>query len=131
MRIGELAKRSGLTRDTIRFYERNGLIGSARENSSTNQYRSYDSENLERLAMIREAQNAGFSLAELIYLFESMEGSHRADFDADVFLNRKIGEVQQMIDRAKKFLTVLKATKQALIVEAADKATVANKNETG
>lgn len=37
MRIGELAQKSGVSRDTIRFYERNGLIASTVEDSETKQ----------------------------------------------------------------------------------------------
>jgi len=47
MRIGELAKRSEVSRDTIRFYERNGLIFSMPSDSGTNSYREYFEERSE------------------------------------------------------------------------------------
>ena len=120
MRIGELAERSGLSRDTIRFYERNGLVKSEPENAPTNTYRNYGEDTLERLTIIREAQVAGFSIADLIRLFRSMEadtfGSAEDGFDADMFLDEKIREVEDTLARAQKFLEVLQATKRALQV---------------
>ncbi len=115
MRIGELAQKTNLSRDTIRFYERNGLISSDESTSATNSYRDYPEELVERLNMIREAQNAGFSIAELLILFRQLEAPDFGSFSADDFLDRKIAEVEERIERAKAFLTLLKSAKSALM----------------
>lgn len=115
MRIGELAKKTNLSRDTIRFYERNGLISSQESESDTNSYRDYPEDMVERLLMIREAQNAGFSIAELLMLFRQLESPDFGDFSADDFLDRKIAEVEDNLRRAQKFLGLLKETKAALM----------------
>ncbi|MFD9436848.1 MerR family transcriptional regulator [Streptomyces sp. NPDC060002] len=62
MRIGELAARTGTTRDTIRFYERIGLVEGRR---LPNGYRDFAPEAVEWLAYVRTAQTLGFTLAEI------------------------------------------------------------------
>jgi MerR family copper efflux transcriptional regulator len=62
VRIGELAERTGLSRDAIRYYERIGLVGSHR---SPNGYREFPEETLPWLDYVRTAQRLGFSLAEV------------------------------------------------------------------
>ncbi len=114
MRIGEVAARSGLSRDTIRFYERNGLINSTKGNERTNSYRTYDAEVVARLEMVREAQNAGFTIAELKMFLRQLEYADGNTFDADAFLQNKIAEVEHKIERAQLFLGTLRATQQAL-----------------
>jgi len=60
--VGQIAERSGVAISAIHFYEAKGLIGSVR--SSGNQRRFHRSE-LRRIAVIKVAQRAGFSLAEI------------------------------------------------------------------
>lgn len=114
MRIGELVKQSGVGPDTVRFYERSGLIQSSPSDVDTNTYRNYPEETLERIAMIKQAQNAGFSIAEFSQLIERIEGPSMDFFDADQFLQQKIDEIEERLAQAKKFLKTLKATKAAL-----------------
>lgn len=61
--IGQLAKHGGVRIDTVRYYERNGLLTpSARLTSG---YRRYGQNELSRLRFIRRAQQLGFSLKEI------------------------------------------------------------------
>ncbi|MER5480673.1 MerR family transcriptional regulator [Streptomyces sp. NPDC002734] len=62
MRIGELAARSGLSRDAIRFYEKIGLVSGQR---LANGYRDFPPETVPWLQYVRTAQTLGFSLAEI------------------------------------------------------------------
>ncbi|WP_340558740.1 MerR family transcriptional regulator [Streptomyces sp. GSL17-111] len=62
MRIGELAARTGLTKDTVRFYEKTGLVSSSR---LPNGYRDFPPEAETWLHYVRTAQSLGFSLAEI------------------------------------------------------------------
>lgn len=62
MLIGELARRSGITTKTLRFYEEAGVLPEPRRTSAG--YRDYDESALERLAFVRSAQSAGLTLAE-------------------------------------------------------------------
>lgn len=114
MRIGELARRSGLTRDTIRFYEREGLIASEPSADPSNDYRNYPEELVERLQMITEARAVGLSVADLAQLLRAMEGFGDAGFDADAFLDDKIAEVTALIAQSRRLLDTLRQTRAAL-----------------
>jgi len=61
--IGQLAKRAGVKSDSVRFYERTGLL--ARPVRRSNGYRTYDEAALVRLRFIKTAQSLGFSLDEI------------------------------------------------------------------
>jgi MerR family copper efflux transcriptional regulator len=62
MRIGELSCATGLSRDTLRFYEKRGLLRSRR---LANGYRDYPPEAVQWLCYLRSAQSLGFTLAEI------------------------------------------------------------------
>ena len=64
MRIGEIANRSGVTVDTVRFYERLGVLPSPEREPSG--YRDYVPETVERIQLTRELQAIGFTLNEVI-----------------------------------------------------------------
>jgi DNA-binding transcriptional MerR regulator len=61
--IGNLAKLAGVKSDTIRFYEKRGLLPKPRR--STSGYRAYDGRSLKQLRFIKQAQSLGFSLDEI------------------------------------------------------------------
>ncbi len=61
--IGELAKRSEVTADTVRYYEREKLIEPA--DKSPGGYRLYDENSATRVRFIKQAQSCGFALAEI------------------------------------------------------------------
>ena len=65
MLIGELVKQSGLSKDTIRFYEKQGLISVSREERRSNNYKEYSSEILERLLTVKRLKDFGFTLTEV------------------------------------------------------------------
>ena len=66
--IGRLAREAGLAAETLRYYERIGLIRPVQRTQSN--YRLYDNEAEARLRFIRRAQNLGFSLAEVKELLD-------------------------------------------------------------
>ena len=61
--IGQLAKAAGVKSDTVRFYERSGLLPAAARTDSG--YRTYNEQSLQRLRFIKKAQALGFSLDEV------------------------------------------------------------------
>jgi MerR family copper efflux transcriptional regulator len=63
MRIGELARRTGLTTKTLRFYEQAGVL--ARPARGPSGDRDYDETALTRLRFVRAAQSAGLTLTEV------------------------------------------------------------------
>lgn len=96
MKIGELARRSGLTASRIRFYEASGLIAAQRQ---ANGYRDYPEQVVQTLGIIGCAQQAGFSLEEIRQLLPGCVqagGSHEQLLDS---LRRKVGEIEVMQQR--------------------------------
>jgi DNA-binding transcriptional MerR regulator len=65
MLIGELVERSGLTKDTIRFYEKKGLINLDRKSRRENNYKEYPEQVFEKLMLIRKLKDMGFTLNEI------------------------------------------------------------------
>ncbi len=68
MRIGEVAAAAGLPTQTIRFYERKGLLPPPQR--GPNGYRSYDPITLTRLRFIRSGQGAGLTLLEIATILD-------------------------------------------------------------
>ncbi len=68
MTIGKLAKQASVGIDTVRFYEREGLLPEAQRTDSG--YRLYSPDDVDRLRFIRRAKNLGFSLDEITELLE-------------------------------------------------------------
>lgn len=62
MQIGTLSERTGLSRDSLRFYEKRGLLQARR---SANGYRDYPEAAVQWLGYVRTAQQLGFTLAEI------------------------------------------------------------------
>ena len=74
MRISELSKRSGFSKDTIRYYEKMGLICLPDDNRSKYEYKDYSETILKRLLTIRRIKDYGFTLNEtqgLLFLYET------------------------------------------------------------
>ena len=69
-RIGDLAKATGISADTLRHYERKGVLTS---NRLSNGYRVYPQDALDRVGMIRKALAIGFTLDELSSVFKIFE----------------------------------------------------------
>lgn len=68
MQIGLLAKRAGVPIDTVRYYERNGILPPPERQASG--YRAYNERDVERLRFLRRAKALGFTLVEIRDLLE-------------------------------------------------------------
>jgi len=71
LRAGELARRTGVTKDTLRFYERAGLL--PRPERLPNNYRVYPAGAVERVLWIRRVLAAGFTVEELARILAERE----------------------------------------------------------
>ena len=94
MQIGELSSATGLSRDTLRFYEKRGLLLSRRLD---NGYRDYPPEAVQWLCYLRSAQALGFTLAEIeagMPLLEAPEASAPLLREA---LRRKLDDIDARI----------------------------------
>ncbi|MBS88191.1 heavy metal-responsive transcriptional regulator [Sphingobium sp. GW456-12-10-14-TSB1] len=106
-KIGELAAAAGVGRDTIRYYERTGLLPTPDRTSAG--YRLYGDVDLLRLNFIRSAQWLGFTLAETSELL-ALKASDTAKASAvlDITLE-KIREAEARIERLTDIRDVLRA----------------------
>ena len=68
MRIGEAATQSGVNIQTLRYYERRGLLPRP-SRSATSNYRLYTSDTVRRVRFVKDAQSIGFTLEEIKELF--------------------------------------------------------------
>ncbi|MFJ9831463.1 MerR family transcriptional regulator [Streptomyces sp. NPDC101169] len=102
MRIGELAARAGMTRDTIRFYEKVGLVAGRR---LPNGYRDFPPEAVVWLQYVRTAQALGFSLAEIARTGERL----REAPDTAAALSALFEEKIRLIDARMAELAALRA----------------------
>ncbi|HVD98756.1 MAG TPA: MerR family transcriptional regulator [Cytophagaceae bacterium] len=75
MLIGELSKKTGVSRDTIRFYEKTGLIRSFKKGKSRreNNYREYSEDDLNRLQLILLLKEYGFTLNDIRNILHEMQ----------------------------------------------------------
>lgn len=93
MKIGELARRTGLSASRIRFYEASGLIEARRLG---NGYRDYPEQAVRTLEIITCGQQAGFSLEEMRKLTSAAgDGTARHDLLL-ASLKRKVAEIEAM-----------------------------------
>jgi DNA-binding transcriptional MerR regulator len=110
MRIGEAARRAGVSAHTLRFYERKGLLQPAARSSAN--YRDYSPASIEQLLFIRGAQRVGFTLAELRTLLDPRT---RALGCAELkrIAEKKMGDIDADIRRLKR----MRASIRGLIQE--------------
>ena len=93
--IGELSKRTALSIDAIRFYERRRLLPPATR--SAGHFRLYTAEDIDRLRFLRRMQRLGFSLEEIRQLNGIRADKAHACAAVRQFLNTKLGEVTEKI----------------------------------
>ncbi|MEN4244847.1 Cu(I)-responsive transcriptional regulator [Serratia marcescens] len=95
MNISDVAKKTGLTSKTIRFYEEKALITTPIR--SDNGYRHYSAKHVEELTLLRQARQVGFNLdecRELVALFND-PARHSADVKARTL--QKVAEIEKHI----------------------------------
>ena len=94
MQIGELAGATGISRDTLRFYEKRGLLGARR---GANGYRDYPPEAVDWLRYIRTAQQLGFSLKEIEADLPLLAAPEQSAAQLRVALQTKLMEIDRRI----------------------------------
>ena len=111
MRIGEIAKRSGIAPSKIRFYEARGLLPLPQRRD--NGYRDYSSASVDTLRFIEDAQKLGFSLREITAVVPRHEKSGISPAVILPSLERKLNDTEALIATAK----ILRRRLRALINE--------------
>jgi MerR family transcriptional regulator, copper efflux regulator len=109
MQISALARRSGLSVDTIRFYEKKGLIDSDLMCRQKNNYRDYSEASLERLALIQQAKRLGFTLTEIQQWIQDFESDKLTIQEKRTILGRKLEDIDARIRELKQMKLYLSA----------------------
>src|ERR1700726_3339852 len=106
MKSGNVANQTDLSIDTIRFYERQGLVSSPRRLFSG--YRDYSEEVLDRLHFIKEVKGLGFSLREIKELLSLGVKSTRECGPVTRKAEAKLAEMESEIDRLQRLRRTLR-----------------------
>ncbi len=97
MLIGGLAKKTGCSRDTLRFYEKLGLIQGEAKAGSGNNYKHYSEEMAERVALIKKAKLLGFTLTEIKRLVDDWESNRLSIPEKIGIFEDKLAHVEDKI----------------------------------
>jgi MerR family Zn(II)-responsive transcriptional regulator of zntA len=107
MLIGELSQKTGLSKDTIRFYEKTGLIVASDRQAGTRVYKEYSSDTAERLMLIGQGKKLGFRLNEIKQLIDDWTSgamSKQEQIQTIVCKINEIDEKMQQLNAIKAYL---------------------------
>lgn len=105
LRIGEVANKSHVGVETVRFYEREGLIALPKRNESG--YRQYSESVIKQIQFIQHAKTLGFSLKEIGELIK-LKSTHDARCKSiKATAKAKITDIQEKIDALERMKTAL------------------------
>lgn len=95
MQIGQLARAAGVAVDTVRYYERRGLLTEPQRRPSG--YRVYHDEDLERLRFIRRGKALGFSLDEIRELLRLAHSGTADRSEVRALASRRLEDVERRL----------------------------------
>ena len=105
MKIGDVAAEAGVSVDTVRFYERRGVLPAPQRRSSG--YRDYPTSTVERIRTARALQNLGLTLDEIIDALRAHDAG-TATCDSEFW------RMEAVIDRIDEKIADLRATRRAI-----------------
>ena len=100
MKIGQLARATGTSSETIRYYEQIGLM--RRPERTESNYRDYAPADADRLAFIRHARGLGFELADIRSLLDLADQPDRDCGEADLIASGHLEAVEHKITQLEK-----------------------------
>ncbi len=115
MKIGELAKTARCTTETIRFYEKKGLLPET-ERTEAN-YRSYTAKHIERLRFIRNCRALDMTHDEIRALLHSTDHSAERCGAINTLIDDHITHVNTRIEELQQLKTQLTALRQQCLIE--------------
>jgi MerR family transcriptional regulator, copper efflux regulator len=101
IKIGEVSKLSGIGIETLRFYEKSGLLD--RPHRTGSGYRLYDSEVLERLAFIKRAQVLGFSLDEIKRIIAEKRAGQSPCAEVREIVRQRLVELDERLAQMRRY----------------------------
>lgn len=108
MNIGKLAEATGVSPDTLRYYEKEGLIEAPRR--AANGYRRYDETHAARVRFVRSAQALGFSLTEIREVASRLAAGAFGREEIEARLHTKLAEIDAHIRQLESLRQELHAT---------------------
>jgi MerR family transcriptional regulator, mercuric resistance operon regulatory protein len=115
--IGTLAKASGVHVETVRYYERIGLMPKSSRTASN--YRSFGPEHVERLSFVRRAREIGFSIGEIKELLVLAEPGRTACAEVQTLTAVHLHEVRAKIADLRRLEAILAGALERCLVETA------------
>jgi DNA-binding transcriptional MerR regulator len=106
LKIGEIAKQTGVSVATLRYYETCGLLLPAERSASG--YRYYSVEIIQRVKLIKKAQSLNFSLSEIEQILNLADAGTSPCLKVKDLLDRKIDEIDRQIHQLQDFRADLK-----------------------
>ena len=97
MQIGDIAKQSGFSKDTLRYYEKIGLITLDKKLRGANNYRIYDGKILHKLTTIKQLKQVGFTLKEIKDLMRKEELNMISCTTVGAIVQPKLVKIEQQI----------------------------------
>ena len=115
--IAKLAQASGVHMETVRYYERVGLMPKPSRTASN--YRSYEPEHVERLSFIRRAREIGFSIGEIKELLVLAEPGKASCTEVQTLTAAHLGKVRAKIADLSKLEAILAGALERCLEEPA------------
>ena len=110
MLIGELSKKTGLSRDTIRFYEKQGLIKVGRRERRINNYKEYSDSVLRRLLLFNKIKSYGFTLNESAEIISLLDANLASCDRITKVSDQKLSVIDKKIEELKALRNLLKSS---------------------
>lgn len=110
MLIHQAAKAIGVSPDTIRYYERLGLIDQRHVLRQQNGYRVFTEAAVARLRHLSEARQSGLTISELVYLTAAHDQGSLDHAERQRFLRRKVEAITKQVAQLQKMKHKLEAT---------------------
>lgn len=115
MKISDLAKRTGCSVETIRFYEQQGLLSAPTRTSGN--YRTYAGEHVDRLKFIRHCRYLDMALEEIRRLLASWDSPQQSCHAVNALLDEHIRHVGERMGELRALEKDLKALRQSCLAE--------------
>jgi DNA-binding transcriptional MerR regulator len=108
LKIGDVAKRTGIGIETLRFYERSGLL--SRPARTEGGYRLYDAEALDTLDFIKRAQSLGFTLDEIKRIITESRAGQSPCAEVREIVRQRLAELDERMAQMQRYRNELAKT---------------------
>jgi DNA-binding transcriptional MerR regulator len=108
LKIGEVSRRAGVGIETLRFYERSGLLN--RPARSDGGYRLYDAKALKTLEFIKRAQSLGFTLEEIKRIIAESRAGQRPCAEVRETVRKRLAQLDEQMAQIRRYRNALATT---------------------